>query len=249
MIHYNVFEERVEKFNDENEKIRLNEIENGKRMTELNETRVTDVLTREKHLKIFQESYSIAEVQELLQITEDEARKLVKSGLFKSYFIGNEYRASKKSVAENRKTIDAMLTYQNKKTMTVADMKRILGLGKTSAYRLINQCQFKTYLVFGKMRIDIESFEQWYAGQFHYKKVNGERPGQKYGNTISAVTVAKVLGIPRSTASDLMNDGLVEYIWVDGKRRIIQESFEQWYSSQDKYKKVMQIEEVEGYVD
>lgn len=45
-----------------------------------------------------------------------------------------------------------------------------------------------------------------------------------------------------------MNDGLVEYIWVDGKRRIIQESFEKWYLSQDKYIKVKSIEEVEGYV-
>lgn len=62
---------------------------------------------------------------------------------------------------------------------------RILGLGKTATYRLINQCRFKTYLVLGKMRVDVDSFEDWYAGQFHYKKVNGERPGKKYGKTLS----------------------------------------------------------------
>lgn len=62
-------------------------------------------------------------------------------------------------------------------------------------------------------------------------------------------TVAKVLGIPRSTANDLMNDGIVEFIWVDGKRRIKRESFDKWYASQSKYTKVKEIEEVEGYVD
>ena len=27
--------------------------------------------------------------------------------------------------------------------------------------------------------------------QFHYEKVNGERPGKKYGKTLSPLTVAK----------------------------------------------------------
>ena len=67
--------------------------------------------------------------------------------------------------------------------MSVPDVMRILGLGKTATYRLINQCRFKTYLVLGKMRVDVDSFEDWYAGQFHYEKVNGERPGKKYGKT------------------------------------------------------------------
>ena len=232
MIRYNMFDERVEKFNEENERKRVAELLNSKRKDEIE-----------------WESYSIADVQELLSVSEDEARKLVKSGLFKTYRVGNEYRASKKSVEENIKTVNAMLTYQNNRTMTVADMKRILGLGKTAAYRLINQCQFKTYLVFGKMRIDVESFEDWYAGQFHYKKVNGERPGKKYEETIAPTTMAEVLGIPRSTSNDLMNDGLVDFIWVNGTRRILKESFDKWYASQDKYKKVKEIWEVEGYVD
>ena len=46
-----------------------------------------------------------------------------------------------------------------------------------------------------------------------------------------------------------MNDGLVEFIWVNGKRRILKDSFEKWYASQDKYKKVKEIWEVENYVD
>jgi len=108
---------------------------------------------------------------------------------------------------------------------------------------------FKKFLVFGKIRIDVDSFEEWYASQFHYEKVNGERPGKNYGKTIKPLTVAKVLGIPKSTANDLMNNGIVEFIWVDGHRHISRDSFEKWYASQDKYKKVMEIEKVENYVD
>lgn len=232
MAIYNMFDERVDKFNEENETKRLAEL-----------------FAKSNADDVEWESYSMAKIQKLLSVTAEETLKLIKSGLFKTYRAGNEYRASKKSVQENRKIIKAMLTYQNNKTMTVPDVMRILGLGKTATYRLINQCRFKTYLVFGKMRVDVDSFEKWYAGQFHYKKVNGERPGKKYGKTISPLTVAKVLGIPRSTANDLMNDGIVEFIWVENKRRIIQESFDKWYSSQSKYTKIMEIEEVENYVD
>lgn len=232
MAIYNMFDERVDKFNEENETKRL-----------------AEMFAKSNADDVEWESYSMAEIQKLLSVTAEEALKLINSGLFKTYRVGNEYRASKKSVQENRKIIKAMLTYQNNKTMTVPDVMRILGLGKTATYRLINQCRFKTYLVFGKMRVDVDSFEEWYAGQFHYKKVNGERPGKKYGKTISPLTVAKVLGIPRSTANDLMNDGIVEFIWVENKRRIIQESFDKWYSSQSKYTKIMEIEEVENYVD
>ena len=232
MAIYNMFDERVDKFNEENETKRLAEL-----------------FAKSNADDVEWESYSMREIQNLLSVTAEEALRLINSGLFKTYRAGNEYRVSKKSVQENRKIIKAMLTYQNNKTMTVPDVMRILGLGKTATYRLINQCRFKTYLVFGKMRVDVDSFEEWYAGQFHYKKVNGERPGKKYGKTISPLTVAKVLGIPRSTANDLMNDNIVEFIWVENKRRIIQESFEKWYSSQSKYTKSMEIEDVENYVD
>lgn len=233
MVFNNMFGGRVEKFNEENEREELAKLLSDEKAQE----------------EIEWESYSIEEIRNIFHITEEDAKKLVKSNLFKIYRVGNEYRASKKSVKENRRIVEVVLTYRDKKTITVADMRRILGLGKTAAYRLINQHRFKTYLVFGKMRIDVASFEEWYAGQFHYKKVNGQRPGTKYGNTIGPTTVAKVLGIPRTTANDLMNNGLLEFVEVNGNRRIIRESFEKWYTSQNRYKKVKEVEEVEGYVD
>lgn len=233
MAFNNMFGERVEKFNEENE---------NRELTKL----LSDEKAREE---IKWETYSVEEIRNMFHVTDEEAGKLIKSNLFKIYRVGNEYRASKKSVEENRRIVEVVLNYRDKKTITVGDMRRILGLGKTAAYRLINKRRFKTYLVFGKIRIDVASFEEWYAGQFHYKKVNGQRPGMKHGDTISPTTVAKVLGIPRSTANDLMNNRLIEFVEVNGNRRIIRESFEKWYTSQNRYMKVKEVEEVEGYVN
>lgn len=195
------------------------------------------------------ESYSIDQLQELLSLNEDEARKLLKSGLFKVYRPGNEFRASKKSVKENQQIVKTMINYREKKTMSVPDLKRILGLGKTAVYRLVNQQQFKTFLVFGQIRIDVDSFEEWYANQFHYKKVNGERPGKNYGKTITSTTISKVLGISRATAREIVDKNNIELIWLDGTRRVVQESFEEWYASQNHYQKIAEIEEVERFVD
>lgn len=58
-----------------------------------------------------------------------------------------------------------------KKTMKVRDMGRMLGLGKTESYWLVKKGYFETIIVNGRMRVVIESFEQWYVSQTHYKKV------------------------------------------------------------------------------
>lgn len=48
------------------------------------------------------------------------------------------------------------------------------------------------------MRILVDSFEEWYAGQFHYKKVDGTKPGKKYAHTMSVYEMADLIG--RSSA-------------------------------------------------
>lgn len=59
----------------------------------------------------------------------------------------------------------------NKKSMSVPEMQRLLGLGKTDAYWLVKKKYFETIVIAGKMRIIVDSFEKWYASQNHYKKV------------------------------------------------------------------------------
>lgn len=44
-------------------------------------------------------------------------------------------------------------------TMSVPEMRRMLGLGKTDSYWLVHRQCFETIIVAGKMRVVIDSFE------------------------------------------------------------------------------------------
>ena len=136
-------------------------IHNFNQTQELAEVIIED--TAEEKWKLL----SASEISRLLYLNEEETKRVMNSGLFKLYRVGNEFRASEKSVEESQKIVKAITNYREKTTMSVPDLRRILGLGKTATYRLVNKCWFKTYLVFGVMRIDVQSFEEWYSGQFH----------------------------------------------------------------------------------
>ena len=60
---------------------------------------------------------------------------------------------------------------KSKKTMSVPEMRRLLGLKKTDSYWLVHRNFFQTYIVNGQMRVDIASFEEWYEHQIMYQKV------------------------------------------------------------------------------
>ena len=59
-----------------------------------------------------------------------------------------------------------------KKSMSVMEMGRMLGLKKTNSYWLIKKGWFETVMVAGKMRVMVDSFEELYQSQTHYRKVN-----------------------------------------------------------------------------
>lgn len=59
----------------------------------------------------------------------------------------------------------------NKISMSVPEMRKLLGLGKTASYWLVKKNYFETVIVAGRMRVMIESFERWYRAQTHYKMI------------------------------------------------------------------------------
>ena len=127
--------------------------------------------------------------------------------------------------------------YMKRTTMSVPEMRKMLGLGKTESYWLVKKGYFRTVIVNDRIRIFIDSFEEWYANQYHYRKVNGETPGKNLDNTMSIAEMAKKLGIPLSSAELLASRGVFIVKIYDGHRRIEKRSFERWYSSQLRYKK------------
>ena len=132
-----------------------------------------------------------------------------------------------------------------KKSMSVREMRRLLGLGKTESYWLVKKNYFDTVIIAGKMRVMIESFENWYANQLYYKKIIGEAPGKNWTSiTMSIQETARLLGIAEGTLYDLMKKKPFKTVKVGMYTRIYIDSFEDWYNSQSHYKKVIKNEEV-----
>ena len=59
-----------------------------------------------------------------------------------------------------------------KTSISVPEMRRLLGMKKVEAYWLVKQGRFKVILVGGKMRIMLDSFEEWYQSQTYYIKAD-----------------------------------------------------------------------------
>ena len=114
-----------------------------------------------------------------------------------------------------------------KTSMSVPEMGKMLGLGKVESYWLVKKNYFKTIQVAGRMRVMLDSFEDWYAGQFHYKKVDGTPPGEKWRHT--TMSVPEMADVKR---------GYFETTLIDRRIRIITSSFEAWYQKQTHYVKI-----------
>ena len=126
-----------------------------------------------------------------------------------------------------------------KNTMSVPEMRRLLGLKKTESYWLVHRNFFETKIIDGKMRVDLESFEKWYANQVKHKKVNGEEPGTELMKTsYSFQDAANLLGINSANLYEIWKKENLKTITVDFVKRIPIEVFEQWYENQIMYQKV-----------
>ena len=55
-----------------------------------------------------------------------------------------------------------------KKTMSVIEMGKMIGIRKTDSYWLVKKKLFKTVNVLGKMRVDVNSFMKWLNSQSWY---------------------------------------------------------------------------------
>ncbi len=70
----------------------------------------------------------------------------------------------------------AQIRQNKKKTMSVMNMGRMLGLHKTASYWLVKKGYFDSIIVGKHIRVPVDSFERWYEQQTHYKKIS-EREG------------------------------------------------------------------------
>ena len=121
--------------------------------------------------------------------------------------------------------------------MTVPEMGKLLGLKKTDRYWLVHKNVFESKEIAGKMRINIASFEKWYANQIKYHKVTGEEPGKELKAwSYSVPEIAEILEINDTVVYDLINKNNMEVVVVDYWKRIPKDSFQKWYDSQSRYR-------------
>lgn len=128
----------------------------------------------------------------------------------------------------------------SKTSMSVIEMGKSLGLGKTESYWLVRKEQFETRFVAGKMRVMVESFERWYANQLHYKKISGELPGKELlKRTMTVPTMAKLLGIKEANAYELIHRlhfRSVKTEYSSQRLLIDKATFNEWLKKQTHYK-------------
>lgn len=123
--------------------------------------------------------------------------------------------------------------------MSVREMGDLLGIRKTDRYWLVHKNVFETRTIQGKMWVNIESFEKWYANQVKYQKVTGEEPGRKLKEwSLSPRDISQLLEIPEYRVYDLIKEKKWETVTVGYWTRIKRDSFEKWYRGQKHYRKV-----------
>ena len=126
---------------------------------------------------------------------------------------------------------------KKKTTMSVTEMRKMLGLKKTDSYWLVHKNCFETVMVNGKMRIVIESFEKWYANQIKHKKVDGPPPGEELrAYSYSVRDIAEMLSIDESSVYYLIKRDQIPTFKVETWTRIRKDDFENWYASQNKHR-------------
>lgn len=124
------------------------------------------------------------------------------------------------------------------KTMSVPEMRKLLGLKKTEGYWLVHREFFKTEIIGGMMRVDIESFEKWYANQVKHKKINGEEPGRELiKGSYSFQEAANLLGVNNACLYEIWKKEERKTIKVDFVKCIPKEEFDKWLYGQTAYKK------------
>ena len=125
----------------------------------------------------------------------------------------------------------------NKTWITVLEMGNLLGIKKTERYYLLKKGLFESKTIAGQLRVNVDSFERWYANQTRYHKVTGEEPGKDLKAwSYSIQDISDILDISESVVYDLIKKDNIEVILVDNVKRVTKEAFEKWYKGQTRYR-------------
>ena len=109
-------------------------------------------------------TYTVDDIAQILGIGRTSAYILVKEGHFKIVRIGNAIRISKRSFD---KYMEVTMDKKEKKslpeprTYTVEQIAAMLNIGRTTAYQLVKQEEFRIVRIGNAIRVSKKSFDEW----------------------------------------------------------------------------------------
>ena len=130
-------------------------------------------------------TFSAQEVAEVLGITSSSTlADLLKRRQFAIEWVNGHPRIDQASFEE---WYNNQLVYHKvngpapgkncKGTVAVSEIAALLGVHRNTVYNLLKKGAFKARKHNGHTRVEIESFEQWYSNQKHYRKITERGDG------------------------------------------------------------------------
>lgn len=122
-------------------------------------------------------------------------------------------------------------------SFSIPEIRQMLGIGKTESYWILKHKGLKTFTLCGRLRIRKSDFWEWYNSQTRYSIVNGSPPGKFFKEiSYSVKELMELLAVSKDTIYTLLKKNVFETIKVDNCTRITKESFERWYSTQERFR-------------
>lgn len=132
-----------------------------------------------------------------------------------------------------------LCSLEKRTTMPVRELQYLFGICKTETYWLLHKSYFDTVIVNGNIRIDIRSFEHWYANQDKYIKRNGPPPGSELREKYYTVPdIAKIISRCESSVCALIQRENIEHHLQNGRFYVPRQAFDTWLQSQSTYSDV-----------
>ena len=122
---------------------------------------------------------------------------------------------------------------------SVRDLMQLLDISNDNAYTLIGKGVFDIIKVDYQIRITKESFERWYPTQEKYRLPDDRAEDEKMmAVSYSMPEIGRILGLHRNSVYSILKKPGFEFVRVAGQKRVTISSFEKWYSSQSRYKRI-----------
>lgn len=180
------------------------------------------------------ESYWILKHRDIQTITLNGQIRIMKNSFWEWYGNQTKYRIQNGPEPGEKLKADSY---------SARDIMALLGVSKYSAYRVMEIPALTQITIDYQKRITKESFDRWYPTQSKYRLAKDRAANNKImEETYSLPDIKRMLGLHRNKIYYIMdhpkNQTVFDFIEVAGQKRVTISSFERWYASQNRYKKI-----------